>query len=135
MRSFAGEHFVIDELKKLGFVAEIMPKKGNRAPEIKIKNKIVQVRTRKDSVPGWILHSKAETLYSDDYFYAFVNLDESNKPIFRVVPSKDVAVSVKRDHQNWLEGQPKIVSERKDTTMRKFYDTEGQYINAWYLLK
>ena len=135
MRRFAGEIFVIEELKKLGFDAELLPKKGNQAPEIKIINKIIQVRTRKNSIPGWILHSKAEKLSSDSYFYAFVNLDENNKPIYRVVPSKDVSVSIYNDHQTWLKGQSKIVSKRKDTPMRKFYDTEGRYINAWHLLK
>ena len=136
MQKFAGEHYLIDELIKLGYNAEIMPKKGNNAAEIKVNDKIIQVRTRKDSTPGWLMHRKAEELSADDYFYAFINLDEETaKPIFRIVPSAAVAKSVYEDHQRWLEGQPKIVSKRKDTSMRKFYDRDGKFVNAWNLLK
>jgi hypothetical protein len=135
MRKFAGESYVIEELRKLELDPELLVRKGNQAPEIKVSNKIVQVRTRKNAIPGWVLHSKAEKLSSDNFFYAFVNLDENSKPIIRIVPSKEVATSVYNDHQKWLKGQPKIVSNRKDTPMRKFYDTEGKYINAWHLLK
>jgi hypothetical protein len=135
MSKFAGEHLVLGKLSQLGFDAELLPKKGNNAPEIKVGNKIVQIRTRKDSRPGWVLHEKAEKLSEVNYFYIFVNLAEDGKPIFRVVPSKDVAVGVFEDHQKWLKGTPKIVTKRKDTSMRKFYDRDEIHIDAWHLLK
>ncbi len=130
----AGEYYVINELKRLGFNAELMPKKGNNAPEIKIKDKTIQVRTRKDDRASWVLHEKAENLVSIDYFYAFVNLTESEKPIFRIVPSEVVANHCQNDHAQWLNTPGKKGQQRKDNTMRKFYDKEGKYLNAWHLL-
>jgi hypothetical protein len=135
MQKFAGEHLVLDELKRLGFKPELLPKKGNNAPEIKVNNKTLQVRTKKDSTAAYTLHSKAEKLSYDNYFYVFINMNEDNKPLFRIVPSKDVAESVNVDHNQWLNASGRDGQLHNDNTLRKFYDREGKYLNQWNILK
>jgi hypothetical protein len=135
MQKFAGEHLVLDELKKQGFEAELLPKKGNNSPEIKVNKKTLQVRTKRDSNAAYTLHSRAEKVSDDNYFYVFVNMNEENKPLFRIVPSKIVAELVKIDHEKWLSAPGRDGQEHNDSTLRKFYDHEGKYLNAWNLIK
>ncbi|EKG84081.1 hypothetical protein VCHE16_3532 [Vibrio paracholerae HE-16] len=45
-----------------------------------------------------------------------------------------MAKTIKVGHQNWLSGTKKDGSPRKDSTMRKFEDLEGEFVGQWQLL-
>jgi hypothetical protein len=136
----AGEYFVAAELSRRGYIASITLR-NTRGIDILCSNECgtkqvsIQVKTTKDSNRVWILDKKAEDFYSSNHFYVFVMLNTQDvKPDFFIIPSKVVAKFVKENHQNWLNGKSKTGKTRKDSSMRKFQDVEGKYLNRWDLL-
>lgn len=134
--------FLINELIRNGYEPSLKPKIGNKSREIEIKrksdNKIItiQLRTKRDSNPAWVLNEKEEKLSSPIYFYTFVNLDENTgNPLFYIVPSGVIAKYCKNDHEEWFNKPGKNGQQHNNSTVRKFYDPEGSYLNAWNLLE
>ena len=106
------------------------------ANEAGTKTALVQVKTNKGANRSWILNSKAERISEDQLFYVFVALGgEDGVPAYHVVPSKVVAQYTTRSHRNWLAGTKSGGSARKDSGMRKFNDPDGEYLDAWHLLR
>jgi len=136
----SGEYFVAAELSRRGYIASITLR-NTRGVDVLCSNEDVskqvsiQVKTTKESNQVWILDKKAEDYHSPSHFYVFVKLNKQDvKPDFFIVPSKTVAKIVKESHQKWLHGKSKTVKKRKDSSMRKFEDKEGKYLNRWDLL-
>jgi len=136
----SGEYFVAAELSRRGYIASITLRNTKGidvlcSNENATKQVSIQVKTTKESNPVWILDKKAEGFFSPSHFYVFVMLNKQEvKPDFFIVPSKIVANFVKQSHQKWLKGKSKTLKKRKDSSMRKFQDKEGKYLNRWDLL-
>jgi len=80
------------------------------------------------------MSKKHEDIIDKNLFYCFVVLSNPNElPKFFIVPSKEVAMYVKWQHQHWLSTRKNIV---KDTTMRNFrieVDDPKKYSENWKL--
>lgn len=136
----AGEYFVAAELSRRGFVASITMR-NSRGFDILATNEnasrtvTIQVKTNQYSRPEWMLNDKAERSFSDDWFYVFVILNRPDeRPHYHVVPSKEVAAQISTGHRAYLGTLGRAGQQRKDTTMRKFMDPEGRYLERWDLL-
>jgi hypothetical protein len=136
----AGEYFVAGELSRHGFIASITLR-NTKGIDILVSNSsasqqiAIQVKTNQGAKPEWVLNKKAENFYADNLFYVFVNLKGQEEwPDFYIVPSKVVANYVRNSHQQWLETPGKKGQAHKDNPMRKFRDSERQYLNRWDLL-
>ncbi len=135
----SGEYFVAAELSRRGYIASITLR-NTRGIDVLCSNEdaskqvSIQVKTTQKSHNSWILDKKSEDYYSPKHFYVFVSLNGIEQPKFFIVPSKIVAKTVKKSHQKWLHGKSKTGKKRKDSSMRKFHDDEGKYLNKWDLL-
>lgn len=136
----AGEYLVAGELSLRGHIASITLR-NSRGIDIIASNRdatksvSIQVKTNSNGKPVWLLNKKAETLHSDSHFYVFVALSKiGERPGYYVVPSKDVASFAAKKHQEWLSCKKRDGSERKDTSMRKFIDDAGKYLERWDLI-
>ena len=136
----AGEYLVAGELTLRGLLASITLR-NSRGIDIIASNPdgsnsiTIQVKTNSGGAAIWMLNKKSESFYSDNHYYIMVALNEIGKrPKFYVVPSQAVAEFVSTRHVNWLKGRKRDGSERKDTSMRKFTDNKGKYLEAWHLL-
>lgn len=136
----AGEYYVAAELAVRGYVASITLR-NSRGIDILASNAdatctiSIQVKTNKGGTPKWIIGKKAETFATKEHFYALVILRPlEQRPDFYIVPSEVVAHTVKTEHATWLMGMKKDGGKRKDSTMRIFRDSAGQFKEAWYLL-
>ncbi|RMD61095.1 aspartate ammonia-lyase [Candidatus Parcubacteria bacterium] len=136
----AGEYFVAAELSRLGYVASITLR-NTKGIDILVSNATatrqiaIQVKANQGNKPEWVLNKKAESFYSDNLFYVFVNLKSPDeRPDFYIVPSKVVANFVRADHQNWLETPGKSGQPHKDNPVRKFRDPKKQFLERWDLL-
>lgn len=136
----AGEYFVAAELSRRGFIASITMR-NSRGFDILATNEdasrtvTVQVKTSQNSRREWILNDKAEKAFSDDWFYVFVILNSpKERPHYHIVPSKEVAAQISTSHRSYLAIPGRAGQQRKDSSMRKFFDVEGQYLERWDLL-
>ncbi len=153
----AGEHYVMSQLLRRGYIAALAPA-GVPNCDIVVTNDIgdrlfaVQVKTRRDigSDGGWHMRAKHEQLRSPTLLYCFVDFgrDATAHPACHVVPSEIVASTLADAHAMWL-GQPgKQGQARKDNDLRRFlpsYDHIGlrerslgwlaPYREAWSLLE
>lgn len=136
----AGEYFVAGELSRRGYIASITSR-STEGIDILASNATatrqiaIQVKTNQGSKPEWVLSEKAERLYADNLFYVFVNLKSpEERPDFYIVPSKVVADFVRNDHQRWLEKPGKAGQAHRDNPVRKFVDSERQFLERWDLL-
>lgn len=63
----------------------------------------------------WIMDKKHESIVDDKLFYCFVQLLGNDKmPLFFIVPSKDVADYVKKEHEYWLKLPRKKQIKKED---------------------
>jgi hypothetical protein len=136
----AGEYFVAAELTARGYIASITLR-NTKGVDILCSNSdasksvAIQVKTNRGSSRSWVLNQKGEDYFADNLFYVLVNLNDGKQaPDYFVVPSKIVATHIKESHQTWLNTPGREGRVHVDTTMRKFIDTEEQYLNRWDLL-
>ena len=136
----AGEYYVCAELSRRGFQATLTLRNAEGVDILATRLNsgraiTIQVKTTQGKKPQWVLSEKSEHHHSADFFYVFVRLEEvGTRPIFHIVPSDAVAKEIKRIHKEWLEGSKKDGSSRKDTSMRRFEDFEGKYLEQWGIL-
>ena len=136
----AGEYFVAGELSRRGCLASITLRNSKGVDIIctnsdATKSVAIQVKTSRGSSRSWILSQKAESYYSENLFYIFVNLHEiSDAPDYFIVPSSVVADHIQNSHAEWLTQLNKKGQPRKDSSMRKYSDPTGEYLNRWDLL-
>ena len=140
LTGISGEYFVAAELSRRGFMASITLRNNDSIDIHASKlsnNKIfaIQVKTNQSGKPSWILNGKAESNQKENFFYIFVSLKgESERPDYFIVPSKTVAETVKNGHASWLAKPGKKGQAHNDSSMRKFEDHKGEYLENWKLL-
>lgn len=139
----SGEYFVVAELTRQGYVASLTSK-NTKAIDILASSKdgkrcvSIQVKTcSNNKLNTWKLNDKVENINSENIFYVFVNLNEGNPPDYFIVPSRNVAETVKNTHREWINTPNRQGGRHNDTPMRTFrineeYKTEWK--DAWYLL-
>ena len=115
-----------------------MNKETNVGYNVEVKTTAKKRGPKSKRPLSWVLSNKAETNFSDNLIYCFVQLiDNDSMPRFFLVPSKEVARTVKNDHANWVN-KPREKPVKGETTMRKFKielsDPNG-YENNWSLLE
>lgn len=71
---------------------------------------------------------------AENLFFVFVVLNGLGQPVFHVVPKQVVVVRVTSDHSRWLSALGKHGQSRNDSSVRKFDDRAGEYLNRWDLL-
>lgn len=136
----AGEYFVAAELSRRGYIASITLR-NTKGIDIVCSNQeatktvSIQVKTTRESTRTWILDKKAENYRAKNLFYVFVTLNNGKRPPdYFVVPSEIVAKFTSTGHKRWLDAPSKSGKKHKDTSMRKFHDREGKYLNCWKIL-
>lgn len=136
----AGEYFVAAELSRRGLIASISLR-NTRGIDILTTNSSatksvnIQCKTSQGFKPVWILSDKAESFVSDSHFYVFVVLAGLlDRPRFHVVPSKDVAESIRLDHSKWISKSGRDGRPHAESSIRKFEDKDGKYLERWDLL-
>ena len=91
----------------------------------------IQCKSNQNGKASWILDEKAEGFAPKNHFYVFVALTlPEERPRFHVVPAQVVSKYVRKSHNEWLRQK-----QRNPTSMRKFNDPEGKYVDRWDLLK
>src|SRR5258706_1807057 len=106
----AGEHYVMSELLRRGYIAALAPQGVPNADIIVCDVEgtrlcSIQVKTRRERGRdgGWHMKEKHEKLRSDTLFYCFVDFGTGvNAPVVYVVPSPHVAEALERSHRTWL---------------------------------
>src|SRR5271169_6654556 len=108
----AGEHYVLCELLRRGYIAALAPT-GVPNADIVVTNIecsqlcSIQVKTRRGirANGGWPMSVKHEQMRGDRLFYCVVDFRNSFdvRPLVYVVPSGKVAEVITRSHQKWLE--------------------------------
>lgn len=124
----AGEHFVMGELLRRGFIAALAPQ---GAPNMDIliadANGVmlfciqVKTRTQKGGDGGWHMGKKHEGISSPSLFYVFVDLGKPDAvaPDYYIVPSKVIAELLPRAHAAWLAHPGQGGRSRNDSEMRR----------------
>jgi hypothetical protein len=130
----AGEYFVAAELSRRGYIASISMR-NTRGIDILATNEhakrsvTIQCKANQGGKPSWILGEKAEDFAPKNHFYVFVVLTSPlERPNYHVVPAEEVAKHTSKFHQEFLE------RGGKDSSMRKFNDKQGKYLDRWDLL-
>ncbi len=125
----AGEHYVLSQLLRRGYIAALAPQ-GVPNADIIITDLVgqrlcaIQVKTRRDIGvdKGWHMKQKHERLVSNWLFYCFVDLgsDFLDRTTTYVVPSDVVATALSDSHRKWLETPGMHGQPHKDGVMRRF---------------
>jgi len=136
----AGEYFVAAELSRRGYVASLTLR-NTRGIDVLASNADatksvgIQVKTSQGDRADWMLNVKAEADRGSHLFYVFVVLPAEGEPSYHVVPSGDVAESVRKSHQLWQDTPGRKGQQRSLTnTIRRFSDFDGLYKDRWDLL-
>lgn len=137
----AGEYLVAGELTLRGYLASITLR-NSRGIDIIVSTSdgtasaSIQVKTNSNGSATWLLNKKAESFSADNHYYVFVALLElGERPRYYIVPSRVVAEYTRRTHAEFLSGQKKDGSPRKDSNIRNFKDPEGEYFERWELIR
>jgi hypothetical protein len=132
----AGEYFVAGELERHGFTVAV-PMSNVKDFDIlaidrsTFKQFAIQVKTTGYRQKKWTLSKENEDLQGDNIIYFFVSLNEMDVPEYHIVPSKIVAETIKRSHQEWLSTPGKHGQPHNDNTIRSFSDINDVYLNRW----
>lgn len=156
----AGEHYVMAELLRRGYIAALAPQ-GVPNMDIVVTDIsganlcAIQVKARleKGSDGGWHMRPKHEQLTEARLFYCFVDFGASVEAIPRtyVMPAAKVAEVIARSHASWLSLPGAGGRVRRDSTVRRLlpnYDYAyrpnpnpypsgwmNEYLGAWHLLR
>lgn len=135
----SGEYFVAGELERRGFTVAV-PMSNVKDFDILAINRTtyeqfaIQVKTTGYKQKKWTLSQKNEKLVGDNIVYVFVSLNELEAPEYHIVPSKIVAETITREHDEWLHAPGKNGQQRNDTNIRNFFDKNDIYLDRWDLL-
>ncbi len=140
LTGIAGEYFVAAELSRRGFMASITLRNNDsvdiHASKLSTgKMFAIQVKSNQSGRSEWIMNKKAEVTHSANHYYVFVALKSVyERPLFYIVPSKEVARFTTETHANWLATPGKKGQKHNDGSMRKFADITGKFLDKWELL-
>jgi hypothetical protein len=125
----AGEHYVLCQLLRRGYIAALAPI-GVPNADILITDidgqrlVAIQVKTRRNigADKGWHMKPKHERVISDSLFYCFVNFgdDFEGRTQTHIVPSHIVAAALRDSHQHWLKTPGVKGQAHKDSQVRRF---------------
>ena len=124
----AGEHFIMSELLRRGYVAALAPQgvpntdlvvtdlSGQRLCSIQVKS-----RQDKGRDGGWHMSKKHESTIGNHLFYCFVSFGNSVEvaPSVYVMPSEKVAIVLAEAHIAWVTTPGNKGQQRKNTDMRR----------------
>ena len=121
----AGEYYIASRLSAENFIATLTLGRAEKydilalSPDgraIKLSVKTAYKETSK----SFILSTKDESGASNDFYYAFVRLNQFNKePDFWIIPSKVVAPLIKHSQEVWMKTLGRKNQQHKETTMRQ----------------
>jgi hypothetical protein len=123
----AGEHYVLCELLRQGYVAALAPAGAPNADIVVTDTEgsrlcAIQVKTRRGvgADGGWHMNAKHEKPLGNRYFYCFVDFQEPEKvrALVYVIPAAVVAKAISEAHQKWL-CTPGKKGQHKDGPMRR----------------
>lgn len=133
----SGEYYAAAELTRRGLDAAIMLRNNENYDilAINIETNLqycIQVKTTWDT-PRWKLNQKIETAYSDKFYYVFVVLykDDTKKPDFMIIQSKEIAAYISNGHRQWLDTPGKKGQSHNDNNMRIFDAKDGAFKECW----
>ena len=137
----AGQHYVMYELLRRGFIAALTPE-GVPNVDILVSDIVgghmasIQVKTASAPRPTWPVGTKQEKVESDRLFYCFVMPTDKHmsSPQCWVIPSAVVAEHVRISHLAWLSGTPKRGLSRNDSDRRAMHKScapLAEYSPGW----
>ena len=135
----SGEYYVAAELSRRGLDAAILLRNNENYDILAISSQnkqfCIQVKTTWNT-KRWKLNSKIETTFSNNHFYVFVVLyeDDTKKPDFMIIHSKEIAEHISYWHIQWLETLGKSGQKHNDNNMRIFSAERGEFkdnLNNW----
>lgn len=94
----------------------------------------IQVKANQGSGKEWMLNQKIEHDVATNLVYVLVRLNNLGTPEYYVVPRAVVATYARENHKRWLATPGRKGQQHKDSTMRKFADSENKYLGKWELL-
>jgi hypothetical protein len=156
----AGEHYVLYELLRRGYIAALAPA-GVPTADIVVsdidgtRQCSIQVKTRRGvgADGGWHMSIKHEKIRGERLFYCFVDFQSSDKvrPLVYVMPSAVVATAIADAQQKWLATPGKNGQQHNDGPMRRLLPDYAKalhvtdypygvgwldrYLDAWDILK
>ena len=126
----SGEYFVAAELERRGFTAAV-PMSNTKDFDILAINRetyrqvALQVKTNRGKGKYWLLNKKSEDRCGKDIYYVLISLNELEQPEYYIVESAQIAESMTKGYQQWIQEEGKK-DKRHETTMRKFaFDVSG----------
>jgi len=128
----AGEYYIASRLSAEDFVVTITLGRAEKYDIIAVNQKgktyKISVKTRfLENVERFPLGEKDEKYHANDFYYAFVKLNEFKKdPDFWIIPSKEVAEILCKSHRNYLDTPGKKGQQRKDSNIRNLWLTYRQ---------
>jgi hypothetical protein len=132
----AGEHHVMAELLRRGYIAALAPQGVPNADIVVTDVEAsrlcsIQVKTRRDigSDGGWHMKAKHENVRSDRLFYCFVDFGKTidARPTVHVLPSARVAEVLFTAHRKWM-AKPGKKGPHKDSPVRRLVPDYTRYI-------
>lgn len=136
----AGEHFVMSEMLRRGFIAALAPAGVPNADIVVTDIEgsrlcSLQVKARRDigSDGGWHMRPKHETIRGERLFYCLVDFGKSpsSHPVVFVLPSAVVAKALSESHKHWLATPGKNGRPHRDNDVRRLLpDYSRIYGNA-----
>jgi len=144
----AGEHYVMCELLRRGYIAALAPSGVPNADIVvmdidAVRLWAIQVKARREigSDGGWHMKKKHEMIEASHLLYCFVDFGTSlsEQPSTFIIPSSVVARVLRESHQRWLSNPGKKGQPHKDTIMRRlrpdyeniFGDTPNDLRKGW----
>lgn len=135
----AGEYFIASVLSGHGFTTTITLGRAEAYDIIAIsptgKTIKIQVKTSWAKTTAWRLGEKNEDVAADDFFYAFVSLNEmKGSPEYWIVPSKIIAPYIKELHKIWLNTPGKKGQAHNDNPGRAFTIIKNKYTPSMFTI-
>ena len=136
----AGEYATAAELTLRNFIAAISLRNSRGTDIIATttdgtRSFSIQVKTTNKGKARWTLNDKSEKTTGISHFYVFVQLNgPTARPSFHIVPSSVVAERITAGHKAWINEPKRDGTPRKDSSMRKFTDEQGEFLECWHLL-
>jgi hypothetical protein len=82
-----------------------------------------------------MLNHKVEALdLAKNLFFVFVCLNDLDAPEYYVVPRKKVITYARDHHVEWLSKPRRDGRPHRDSSMRKFRDRDGLFLDRWDIL-
>jgi hypothetical protein len=133
----AGEYYIASVLSANGFTTTITLGRAEKYDILAIrptddKAIKIQVKTLYGKGPQWRMNEKDgveknRKISDGDIFYAFVRLNDMEKPEYWIVPSKIVTSYVKKSHIKWKKTPRRDGKEHGKTKVRSFRIESDKY--------